>query len=842
MIFLTRCILLLSILLVSLIGAAQASTLTKAIDQPSVILINGATADLLTPAAPNSAGVTKIQFTSFVINRPLQIVNTTDTVRSAAKLIVIEATSVSISSSIEILGEKADLLIINKSNSLSSSCVACSVANVGRLTLAAGTLAYDGNAWPNKVTLTTSSNININSLSAKGVGAVELIAPRVILNGTTSTQLKAAYSNDGSYLLSDSGGLKVGYGSVTVLAGFDFNYKTLDVYLSGQTNTYGIEQAGTLSSLAVKFVSNSPIKISGTIDTTSDIASSTTYNGQLAIVEESIKVSTLNTSKNIYQNGKLYSDAIVQVASSGELINNGTISSNAFDGTAGGKLTNVGAVNSKTIQIAAGSIENNGLLNGRQVFVGADQYIENRFGGRILGYKVALTSDHSYVRNGSLYPFKPKNDFSVVASADTPTDIGLSTMAFSGVSFQGATKVSNLSALIVGDIVSINAATNVENINPYFEYTLDPEAWRSGIVFNPTKADRVQLVADTALDIHSGTYVVNSSAIMGVNDPAGHFYVISPNVANERYTTEVIIEPFHRTEPTSTGQTTLNGYESLLVVFSPPGVMYSFAPLGFEFSTTNGGFINNTSYFEVLNDAKFVAKNSDSESVAGKVTSIGLALQEKYQNSSTIVTKSTKGCTSPFTYYGSGQDAEAQGRLYYDTCGTWGNSSSVDLSGQTEEQMKGTLFSVKGDLNGETTGLYGTNHNVIGELDDKLISDYTATNTWSKDEHKSGSGYFIDYTMVSETELSDDGKYLNTVIAPTTIDAQRTITSSPGCDGGDCKQDIVEKAINDATNQIYDSESKSWSTNVEEFLAAQYKAIKDALMALIAAFDSWWNS
>lgn len=842
--YLKLTLLLWATLLASITNASTSTiTFAEANKSNAVLVASEENADLLIPAAPNAAGVTVVRLTTLTLNRPLRIVNLTDDTRQAAKLIVIESTRTTLNSSIEIVGERADLLIFNRASSTSITCTQCSLINISRATLASASIAYDTNKWPTNLTLTSGSLISINNMEARGIGALELISPRVIMNGEINTQLKANMSSDGSFLLDDAGRFIVGTGNINVYAGFNFNYKGLDIRPTTQSSTFGIEARGTIKTLAAKLVSTNPINVSGQIDTTSDIASGTSYNGSVALIEESIKVATLRDGKNLLINGKLYTDNKIQLGSAGELIINGEISAASFEASVETKFTNRGTLNAKYTSAAAGNLENNGLINGQTVLLFTESALVNRFGGKILGSDIGLTSEFGYIRNGSQYPFKAANDFSLELTADSHDDIDVSSMAINGIAYQGATKVADLSAHIIGNRVTLDAALNVENINPYFEYTLDPEAWRSGIIFNSQAADRVQLIADSQLDIHARRYVINSSAIMGVNDPNGHFYIVAPNVANERYTTEAIIKSFDREETTSTSIINKTGYESLLVVFSPPGIMYSFAPLGFHFTTLNGGFINNTSYFEVLNNADFVASaradSPPSELITGKVTSIGVALQDKFEGSSTVVTHSSKGCTEKYSYnYDDHSSPEGQGRMYYSTCGSWASNSTVDLNGETEDQMRGTLFSVKGNLNGKNSEFFGTNHQLITDTDNDFLAAEMARNTWTQDKYSSGfnnqgGAYSITYQIKSTSKISDDGEYIVTTHSTPILGSTGTFSSPTGYVSGGWTPPEISRVT---------SQGKTIYQKVEDFLVAQYDAMKTTVLDWLAAFDSWWNS
>lgn len=843
MLIIFRAILLSWLCLVASITQAGASTISFAESSNSnAVLIEGDDADLLTPSVPNSHGVSVIRLSELNLQRPLRIINLTDDARVAAKLIIIEVSKLSLNSSIEIMGERADLLIFNKSSNSVTTCSGCALVNVGRATLASANVGYDANKWPATISPISSSSISINNLSAKGIGALELVASKIVLNGETNTQLKANYSGDGSFLLDTAGRYVVGSGSVNLYAGFNFHYKNLDLSTTTSSATYGIEVRGNIKTLAAKLVSTTPVYISGSIDTTSDIASATSYQGSIALIEESIKVTTLRTGSSLIVNGKLYSDNNIQLASAGQLIVNGQVTADSFDGIAATKFANSGRISASVANTAAESVDNNGLLNGKIVSVSAEGALLNRFGGKILGETISLTSASGSIRNGSQYPFKPANDFSLLLTPDSQDDIDVSSIRVNDISLSGATKVGDLSAQIIGNIVSLKAKVNVENINPYFEYTLDPEAWRSGIAFNTQTADRVQLIADTQLDIHADAYVLNSSAIMGVNEPAGNFRIVSGNLANERYTTEAVIQPFEREETNSTSVTTKTGHESLLVAFSPPGIIYSFAPVGVQFNTLSGVFINNTSYFEVLSSATFIAvdPSKPSEVLPGKITSIGLALQDKYEGSSTIVIRSDKGCSNNYSYDPSSPlSPEGQSRLYYSTCGSWASNSAVDLNGDTDNQMKGTLFSVQKNLSGKKTDFHGTNHEMIKIIDDEIIAAKIAENIWSKSKTKSGYNnqgkyYSIDYVIESTSKLNEAGDYLVTTHTPKNIELTEGTVSSPT---GQVPAGWVPPEIYSITSQ-----AKTISQKVEDIVVAAYDSVKQVIMDWLIAFDNWWNS
>lgn len=122
------------------IGLAPVAMASKLILSPGVAslasLVPGDNLDMLAGLKPNPRLTSELIFDQFIIDRPLKIINTPDGInaKEAASLIVIKASSLSLTSTIEIVGTTADLLIVGTSPYGTASCTSCKFVNAGRVT------------------------------------------------------------------------------------------------------------------------------------------------------------------------------------------------------------------------------------------------------------------------------------------------------------------------------------------------------------------------------------------------------------------------------------------------------------------------------------------------------------------------------------------------------------------------------------------------------------------------------------------------------------------------------------------------------------------------------------
>lgn len=835
-------------------------------------LVTAESSDMLIPSIPNSDGNSYTKLTSFTVDRPLKIINSTGThssLKSApAKLIIIDATSADLRNSIEIVGETADLLIFVNSNTANLSCTNCSFANIGRATLATAGVAFDSAFNPGNLTPTTA-NLQINGLSTDGVASVELIGNKVYLNGNINTQARGSRLSDGSYQLNSAGGLIIGAGGVNVFSGLVIAYPTLSVVGSDANSSLEFTNLARISSQAVHIATAKPFRLLGTVTTKSDATTAINYRGKLSAVEESINIYSFGSGGTLSIEGALYSDKLVDLRSASDVTLSGVINAAgliAFAGEekklmhgasgslilpgraakwlvsradntdmvglaecsekplkANGLIDEANAYLCLSAFLSGGSVENNGSIKGRNVLVAAIGDVQNRYSGRIVADNIQLSSQKGFIRNGSQYPFRPIADAPKFLAPIDPNNIPLGTVTINDTLFLSAQKDAqkvDTSAFIIGKNVILSASGNIENINPYLELTTDTELWRNGVVFSPVESARVQMIAEDNLKIESDSYILNSSAYMGVSKPGGVFYASAPSIANQRYTAQAVVQPFNRDASSVNNK----GLEAALMVYSPQGAIYSFAELQFQLGTL-GSFVNNSSYFEVLNDAK-IGSPSDPVAVEGekippetprsKIINIGLNVNSVVNTS---VNTQFVTCVAAIT----AQD-EATNRNEYGKCKTLYGSIVTLAPGTQIEAEQGTLFNVKGTYD-STSHMQVTNHNVMAKLKDDVIANYIQAQPKvgsGTKRHPTVADWTISYSYTMKTLLSADGASLITQATITEID--RSNCHSEGPDRF-CQAGIPDSDVNQMTTV----------QNIAQLLEETFKKMKADLIELINA-------
>jgi hypothetical protein len=773
--------------------------------------------DILVMSPPNATGISYNDISLLTLNKPLKIINTGDAYGSPAmqpaNLIVIKSNSLSLSSNIEIVGQTADLLFISPGTNSNLTCTRCVFKNVGRITLAAATASSLSPTMSAVGNLSNTSNgtLTINSLEAPGVASLELIANSIVTTGVINTQLRANFNSAGGYDIADNGGFVVGSGGVNIFArNLIVNYENLELRNAiPSANNLAIN--AKINSASIRVTTASPLEIRADLSTQSDLLANTVYRNKMSAIIEVIELKTLATNPSnghIYINGALKSDFLVALKSAGDIYVNREISGKNVDLTVAGKFVNSSLISSTNSTLVADQIDNNGkFLSKNSINMVADYALQNRFGGKILANEISLASNKGVVRNGSQYPYKPASEGALVLRADANLDTTsrLSTLNIADMTYAGATKVADLSAKIIGKSIIIDAKSNVENINPYYVYTKNSTDWANGIYFDGNAVDRVLLLADDKLSIRAGQYVVNSSAIMGVNSPAAEkkFIVTAPNISNERYFTGVQGDVVNENDTiitstadgTITSNTSGSSLKANLYTYSPPGIIYSFAPLEFNLSQESGGFINNTAYFEALSDVYFRG--------LGKVTSVGLALEKENHNLVTTTVTRVKNCN--LSLYNSSEGASRACAAGVVT--TQGPQPSATLA----TDMERTLFSVGGNLYGRKAEFFGRDHQVLDNMKAVIIKDYISSINAPR---PAGSANPDDY---SRAVLSSDG-------------TQILITDYTK----------VLKII--AGEREYEMKQTQRSVPVWDQVVSALAKIKTAFLSAMDAFINWLNS
>lgn len=727
-------------------------------------------ADALIVSAPGATGSSYNNLSKFNVKRPLKIINRGDSYSAtgkAAKLIIIEAQEIYLESGIEIIGEPADVLLLNTSASKQILCNACAFKNVGRVTLAVATPVVPMTTESNQVGVLgvqTGGVINLNNLQASGVVSVEVIAEKINSNGIINTQ---QYTTDlsgqtiGDVIIPGVSKI-VGSGGVSLLHGrFDVAYETLQVS-EVRAGSPGLELGGSVAAGAINIMSAAPINITANLITASELRAVTQYQGKLHAQSENIQIKTLSadavSQNTITVNSGLISDGKVQLISQGDIhlrsslagISGHSLQLNAVGNiknygklTASRKLGLVTLSNSDSlIELGANLIDNRGSI---QIFEQAEQGdkslsapsvsgtltltastdVLNRFGGFIQAKTINVVAQTGRIRNGSLYAFDdPLKESEPIAATSHDTQ-AISTLSALPVS--DTKPYLNPKATIQGMLVQLEAGKSVENINPYTEPVkqgsaeeVDTRVSRTA----QTHVDDVRIEAVNKLTIVAPQYVLNSSANLGVSEfslvPA--LIIQSPLVRNERYYSYTVLDAVDETKqvveqnPGSTSTTTssIKGVKARYGFYSPPGTIYSFAPVHMQFgvdpNNTNAGLLNNAGFIDIYSTMSLYG--------VGRATSLGVKLDklayETISNTRTVLEE----CISSSYWNGYVE-------IPHKVCEQGSYDKIKTPEGKyLEPILDNTLFAVAGRLEAKGIHFSASNHEVLKDIREQVINDY----------------------------------------------------------------------------------------------------------------------
>ncbi|MEY4589581.1 MAG: hypothetical protein RL497_1657 [Pseudomonadota bacterium] len=805
---------------------------------------SGLKQDLFVPAKANKAGISFNSTAKFDVQKTLKIINTSNidpntNAELAAKVIIIQSAYINLASTIEIVGVTADILLISNASSTNFKCTSCTFKNIGRLTLAHG-VAKNINSNITAVGQidlgAVSGTMAIGSLTAPGAVSLEILSNYLELTGTINTNQRASNHPAGGLELNPNGPRTIVSGGINVYTSdIAVTYENAQIAIVRPKDRL-ITLGGQLNAASVNIKSAAPLVLETIISTRGDALANSVYRGAVAAVSEGVVINTIADDKSqishLTLNKSISTDGTLAINASGNVTVGAPVWANQFHVTAMGKTLQRATVKTDITSVSATSFENNGLMRARIVNVYAENEIQNRFGGAIFSDTVNLTSQLSYVRNGSLQPFRPANGALLLLQPDQSSTSDLSTFELENLNTTGATKVTDLSARIAGKNIQISAATNVENINPYFVFTKNADDWTAGIPFDVASAARVAITAENSLKIKAGNYVVNSSALMAVNSysPATTengspvsatacnaipqlgavitpFYIDAQNVANERYMVKALMDTDIKPPTTSQNGSLTTTEESKnlvsnLYVYSPPGIMYSFAPIGIKLSAA-GEFINNAAYFEILSDSYFMGD--------GKVSSLGLALEKQNFYSAQSVIREASECMHESTSEGFGR------------CTSVSNSQSSSNGTTIKNDLQNTLFAVAGKTCGVTTRGEFKNHEVLKDIKSDVLTSFMET-------------LFVDTRTVS---ISTGG--LNVSSGPKIVKTKTTAALSE-----DGKQVIVTQS------SIYSDDIQGNNAGPEEnlvigtypvwdTLVTKLTEIKIAFMQTLDSFIAWLN-
>lgn len=584
-------------------------------------------ADYMEVNPANSSGISVNQFSDFIVSgKNLRLLHGgyQGANYNPAKLIVIAASRISIAAQVELIGQGADILFIDTNSSVSPviSCTSCGFANFGRVTLAAATSATavsSGMSSLGKLTTFSGGSVQINSMNAAGIQSLELIAEKVTTAGEVNTHLRGDPDPNGGFKISPSGNKIIASAGINLYAGSTaVIYETLEVTNNSGSAYSGVcELGGTLKAAMINVVATCPLKLnSGAVfSTLSDIIATTEYRGQLTGIQEGIYLQTNKAGAGITLEGKLLTDNVVQLVAVGGISLSQEIKaySTSLFAKGGISINSSGLIASDIVGIGAEWFSNQGSIQSETLEVETAYTIYNHFGGKMRSRSIKLVSESGAVVNGSR-----------TNKANMPVNLpplALSSQlvetnkygVYQQVSGETGTVKTNLSATIAANSIQIKAK-RFENINPYGLVKPDNVSWESGVDLNVASSRRVYLLAETKLQIDAPEYVLNSSAIMGLNQ-TGSLDVNTRLLMNQRYRVEAQLGVLSRISYSSAGgvpssnATNVAVIQTYLTAYSSPGILFSFGELMFSDGEQNNPvaseFVNQFSFLEVLADANF---------------------------------------------------------------------------------------------------------------------------------------------------------------------------------------------------------------------------------------------
>ncbi|MCU8089779.1 hypothetical protein [Shewanella sp. SM21] len=585
-------------------------------------------------------GISYNEFSNFtVLSKKLVIFNGSESVNHStapANTIIIKSSSISISNEIEIIGAPANVLFISPSISSVLVCKECSFNNVGRITFALASIGTKqvthASGVVGKLTALNAGRIQLSNIVSPGVQSLELIADNISI-GNIDLNLRADAHPEGGYVIHPQGSKIVGSGGISFYPGkMVIDYENLKVD-SADVVAEEFVLSSKIRAASVAILSPKNIKITSTADisTISDILSSSTLSGQFYAPIEGIFIQSagnkLSQSSfgNVTVDGKLSSDNKILIKSLNRLDIGASIVTEELSLISANDTYFAGHTQSELIEIAARNLFNSGRLASRVINAEAENNIYNSYGGDIKAGEIVLKANAGNVINGSR---SNKKSFSTVANL-LPISSDLTSLKH-GIYYdvvESGVLSSNLSANISGNIISIQAKA-FENINPYSIIKSSSDDWSAGISVNNQLANQVSIRAENKLEIKASNYVLNSSAIIGLNQ-FGALVINSPKFSNERYQMQMESYVYNQAVMSSDISRKYDsasiGTTTKIIAYSPPARFYSFGEFRFsdgnDTDSINEQFINELSYFEVFSDAHFHQT---------EIKTIGLEISENY--------------------------------------------------------------------------------------------------------------------------------------------------------------------------------------------------------------------
>ena len=693
------------------------------------------TSKLLFLAPPNAYGASYNYFPNFSTEEELAIMNLDDS-GDAAKVIIVRAPNITLAHKVKVVGSPADLLFIANSK---VTCNNCEFIESPRILLAAAKTSVS--ATSRQVgDLKASGSVYIRNLKAPGALSLDVVANRTNISGMT-TNLTAKRHPNGGYEVSDSGNVVIGAGGINLFNGnVTVNYESQRL-VNATVSYYPVELANSIKAAAINISSTGQIKIStnAKLDTRSELLSTANYQGNFQPIVEGIRINYFGANSVISNGGELRSDNDIELNSLGVISNGGVIVGKDIQLVAGKVLRNEGANKAlikafDELKITAQQVTNfnSARIRGERISIAAEKSVINKWGGSIIGRYLDMHSQTSIIRNGSRYAYIPDNDESETLRLDKLTKQDTFDIGFSHANerFDGS-RVRSSAALIFGSRVTISAK-RFENINPYFVWRKSKAHWQEGISLDANQARQVGVYAEKSLEIDAPEYLLNASAIMGVNEDGGVMRLHSNLIDNERYKVHSSVDIVADGEDKK--------LEASLSFYSSPGFIYSFGR--FE-SKGKTGFLNNTGFFQVFGDAHFDFPD-------GSVKSIGIELSdEQHTKMIKVVNPDYDSCMDEIIIEGISREPDMCGeRMVYVP------DTQVKI---TNVKQRETLFHIAGNVMANQAKLVLENYDAVEEVKTLAFKNYV------EDYFNKHSETLVEIKSISENkrtgEVQIEAKY-----------------------------------------------------------------------------------
>lgn len=443
---------------------------------------------------------------------------------------------------LNIIGKGAELIIVSDTD---ITCLSCDFNNISRLVLTTGTPVFNHDRLTSfnvtQGTINIDSGHDVSGLMTNGTSVIDLVANKINVNAEINTLLFGRKTAQGKIKVDNNGPLSVAAGELQLISGhniFDLSSGAIAVQADSTSNfdsTINVSApiyAGDLNlestALHAKLTINAPLS------TIADLTLASTYKTTTVLPLDSI---TLKAFGPIIITDQLKSGNEVSLESTSTIsiiqspdFNKKSIETGLLNIAAIDLFSNHGVLQSKDLYIAAGRINNENALWGTdEVYLAAQTDIDNRFGGIIVGEKIALNAEGK-INNGSLKPYRlvPRasnnmrnyDDLVIGTAPNLPDDP------------KGMVRehVDTLAATILGGEVVIQAS-KFSNLNPYAVKRATYE--NNPAELNTVKNNQVIISAETAMIIKTKEEIFNSSGIIEVL--AGLLTVDTPLMTQERY-------------------------------------------------------------------------------------------------------------------------------------------------------------------------------------------------------------------------------------------------------------------------------------------------------------------